>query len=156
MEYREAMHWKNARTIANVAFAVFLTIPAVASATGTARIQQADGNVKVYKNVHIAIEHKQMLLTSADGVGTFVISRAACAAVDKLVRCYPYDAVLKQRGMTLPITIVDGTAWLNPGTTKAHLPNSTTQLDPHGLMMSFRTKRGSYVSLTGVVDVLKK
>ncbi|MBV8637448.1 MAG: hypothetical protein JO322_05135 [Candidatus Eremiobacteraeota bacterium] len=126
------------------------------SATGTARIQQPDGDVKVYKNVRIAIEHKQMTVTSADGVGTFVISRAACSAVDKLVRCYPYDAVLKQHGMTLPITIVEGTAWLNPSANKAHLPNSGTELEPHGLMLSFRTKRGSYVSLSGVVDVLQK
>lgn len=149
------MVWHNAR-IAIVVFACVLSIPAVAPATGTARIQAPDGNVKVYKNVRIAIEHKQMKLTSADGVGTFVISRAACAAVDKLVRCYPYDAVLKQHGVELPITIVEGTAWLNPGTAKAPVPNSGTQLGPHGVMLSFRTKRGSLVSLTGVVDVLQK
>lgn len=150
------MLWKNPRSMAIVLFACTLGIPAIASATGTARIQQPDGNVKVYKNVRIAIEHKQLMLTSADGVGTFVISRAACSAVDKLVRCYPYDAVLKQHGTTLPITIVDGTAWLNPSTNKIQVPNSTTQLGPHGLMMSFRTKRGTNVSLNGVVDVLQK
>lgn len=146
----------NARSIAIVVFACVFALPAAASATGTARIQAPDGNVKVYKNVRIAIEHKQMMLTSADGVGTFVISRAACSAVDKLVRCYPYDAVLKQHGMTLPITITEGTAWLNPGSNKVQLPDSGTQLGPHGVMLSFRTKRGSYVSLTGVVDVLQK
>lgn len=150
------MVWFNTRGIAIVVFACMFSVPAVACATGTARIQAPDGNVKVYKNVRIAIEHKQMMLTSADGVGTFVISRAACSAIDKLVRCYPYDAVLKQHGVELPITIVEGTAWLNPSNDKASVPNSGTQLGPHGLTMSFRTKRGSRVSLTGVVDVLQK
>ncbi len=137
-------------------FACIAVAPLVAFATGTARIQQSSGDVKTYKNVRIAIQQSQMTLTSADGVGKFVISRAACSAVDKLVRCYPYDAVLKQHGETLPITIVDGTAWLNPTETAQTLPNSTTQLGPHGVMLSFKTKRGSYVSLTGVVDVMNK
>lgn len=143
-------------TIASALFACIAVVPLVAFATGTARIQLSDGDVKVYKNVRIAIQHKQMSLTSADGVGTFVISRAGCSEVDKLVRCYPYDAVLNQHGRSIPITIVEGTAWLNPGNSKQTLPNSTTQLGPRGLMLSFRTKRGSYVSLNGVVDVLTK
>jgi hypothetical protein len=139
-----------------VLFACVAVVPSFALATGTARIQQSDGDVKVYKNVRISIEHQQLKLTSADGVGTFVISRAGCFKVDKLVRCYPSDAVLNQHGQTLPVTIVDGTAWLNPTTSKAQVPNSSTQLAPHGLMMSFKTKRGTFVSLTGVVDVMTK
>ncbi len=137
-------------------FACIAAAPAIVFAAGTARIQLSDGNVKTYKNVRIAIEHNQMMLTSADGVGQFVISRAACTAVDKLVRCYPYDAVLKQHGETLPVTIVDGSAWLNPTNTKQQLPNSSTQLGPHGMTLSFKTKRGSSVSVSGIVDVLMK
>lgn len=137
-------------------FACVGIVPLVALATGTARIEQTSGDVKTYKNVRIAIEHKEMTLTSADGVGQFVITRAACEAVDKLVRCYPNDAMLKQHGETLPITIVDGSAWLNPTSTKQQVPNSATQLAPHGVMLSFKTKRGSKVSLTGVVDVYTK
>ena len=150
------MRWRNRHDIAIVFFACLSAAPAFAVATGTARIQQPDGDVKTYKNVRIAIEHKQMKLTSADGVGTFVISRAACSPVEKLVRCYPYNAVLRQHGTTLPITIVEGTAWLNPGTNKGQLPNSTTPIAPHGVILSFRTKRGTYVSVNGVVDVMKK
>lgn len=141
---------------ATALFGCIAAVPLHAFATGTARIQLSDGDVKIYKNVRIAIQHKQMRLTSADGVGTFVISKAGCSEVDKLVRCYPYDAVLNQHGRSIPITIVEGTAWLNPGKNKETLPHSKTQLEPRGFMLNFRTKRGSYVSLNGVVDVLTK
>jgi hypothetical protein len=130
--------------------------PMFALATGTARIQQADGDVKVYKNVRIDMEHKQLSVTSADGVGTIVLTKAACSPVDKLVRCYPYNAELKQHGRTIPITIVEGTAWFNPSSNSQSLPNSSTQLGPRGVMVSVRTKRGTYLSLSGVADVMKK
>ena len=156
LEYRGAMPRTLIKAAGVVLFACIAGVPLGAFATGTARIQQSDGGVKTYKNVRIAIEHKQMTLTSADGVGQFVISRAACSAVDKRVRCYPGEAMLKQHGQTLPITIVEGSAWLNPTESKQQVPNSTEQIGPHGVILSFKTKRGSSVSLTGVVDVLQK
>jgi hypothetical protein len=60
-----------------------------ANATGTARIQQRDGAVKTYRNVRIRIENKSMSITSSDGKGTIIISKAACSMIGKLVRCLP-------------------------------------------------------------------
>lgn len=128
----------------------------VASATGTARVQQRDGDVKIYRNVRISIENKQMTLISGDRVGTIVIQKAACSAVDKLIRCYPYAAVLKQRGGTRQIFIENGTAWLNPSDSSQHLPMSSTKLPPQGVLMSVKTKAGTYFSLTGIADRLKR
>ena len=136
--------------------ACVVSLSAPATATGTARIQQADGDVKVYQNVRIIVEHKQMSITSSDGVGTLIIRKAACSAVEKLIFCLPYSATLNQHGGTKTIMIESGSAWLNPSGDKQSLPHSSTQLPPRGFLLSVRTKAGTYFSLNGVVDQLKK
>ncbi len=135
---------------------VCLLFPIAAFATGTARVQQADGAVRYYHEVFIRIENKQMSVTSADKVGTILIQKAACSAVGKLIRCYPYDAVLNQRGRTQHIEIQNATAWFNPTDARQQLPQSSMQLPPRGVLMSIRTKAGTYLSLNGTVDELKK
>jgi hypothetical protein len=49
-----------------------------------------------------------------------------------------------------------GTVWLNPTRTEQPLSYSSTQLAPHGVLMSIHTKAGTYVSLTGTVDEIQK
>lgn len=141
---------------AMLAVALAFLVPAGAGATGTIRIQQPDGNVKYYTNVRIAVVKRQMTITSADGVGSIVVQRAGCEVVGKLLRCSPYDAVLKQRGGTVPIAIAHGTAWLNPGTETQTLPMSSTRLPHYGVIVSARSERGTYLSLTGVADVVQR
>ena len=142
--------------IFTVVLACLSAFPAVAFGTGTARIQQRDGSVKTYQNVRISIENKQMSITSADRAGTLVIGKAACSSVGKLVQCLPYSATLKQHGATRSIAIQSGSAWFNPGDVGEQLPLSSTQLPPRGVLVSIRTKSGTYFSLSGVVDDLKK
>jgi len=127
-----------------------------AGASGTARIQQRDGSLKTYTNVRISIDQQSMTLTSSDGKGTIYIGKAACSKVGELVRCFPYDATLDQGGKMTHIALQSGTVWANPTTTKLQLPQSSTQLPPHGVMLSMRTKAGTYVSLTGTADEIKK
>lgn len=129
---------------------------APAGALGTARIQLADGTVKNYSNVYIRVANKSMSMTSADRKGTFILQKAACSIISNLMRCYPYSATLKQNGKSREIYLQYGTVWLNPSNTKQQLPASSTQLPPRGVMLSLRTKRGAYVSLTGTIDELKK
>jgi hypothetical protein len=129
---------------------------APAAASGTARIQQKDGAVKTYANVYIRIANKSMSISSADRKGTFILQKAACSMVGKLMRCYPYDATLKQNGASRKIVLTNGTVWLNPGSQKEHLPKSSTQLPPRGVLLSLKTKAGTYVSVTGTIDELKK
>jgi hypothetical protein len=45
-----------------------------------------------------------------------------------------------------------GTVWLNPSNTTESLSHSSTELPPRGVLLAVRTKRGAYVTLTGVVD----
>ncbi len=127
-----------------------------AGASGTARIQQRDGSLKIYTNVRISIDQQSMTLTSSDKKGTIYIGKAACTKVGELVRCFPYDATLDQGGKVTHIALQSGTVWANPTTTKLQLPQSSTQLPPHGVILSMRTKAGTYMSLTGTADEIKK
>lgn len=127
-----------------------------ANATGTARSQQRDGSTKTYTNVRIAIRNESMALTSSDGKGTLVLGKAACTKMGALVECLPYDATLLQNGRSAHIPLKSGTVWLNPSSTTQQLSHSSTQLPPRGVLLSVETKRGTYVTLTGVVDEIQK
>jgi len=129
---------------------------APALANGTARIQQSDGTIKVYSNIHIAIVSRTLHVTSGDGKGTFVINRAACSMVGELMRCLPDQATLKQFGETREITLRNGTIWYNRTQTNQQLPLSSMQLAPHGILLSMTTQKGTYVSLDGTVDEITK
>ena len=133
--------------IAGLAFA-----PVIAHARGTARIQQRDGTVKYYHDVLIRIRNEALALTSSDGKGTLVIGKAACLKVGELVECIPYEATLMQNGESHRVMLKSGTAWFNPTTSKQTLSYSSTQIPPHGVILSVQTKAGTYLSLTGTVD----
>ena len=127
-----------------------------ASATGTARVQQPNGSVKIYTNVRINIDQGSMTLVSSDGVGTLYIGHAACTKQGELLRCFPYDATLDQHGTRTHIVLQGGTVWLNPSSTKLTLPNSSTGIPSHGVIMLMHTKAGTYMSLIGTADEIKK
>lgn len=129
-----------------------LTAFSRAGATGTAVIAQADGSTKSYANVRITIWNESMAVTSSDGQGTVVFGKASCTKVGELVRCLPWDATLFQNGGKLHIALQRGTVWLNPTSDYQSLSNSTQKIAPHGVLMAVRTKRGTYVTLTGTVD----
>ena len=88
------------RTLVSAFLAVAIAaVPfGLASATGTARIQQRDGSTKTYTNVRIDVTTESMAITSSDGQGTLVFGKAACTKVGELLRCIPYDATLEQHG----------------------------------------------------------
>jgi hypothetical protein len=127
-----------------------------AYATGTVLVQQRDGSEKTYTNVRISIRNESMAITSSDRQGTIVLGKAACTKVRELVECLPYDATLLQNGQSTHIALQSGTVWLNPSATAQELSHSSTQLPPRGVLLAVRTKKGTYVTLTGVVDEVQK
>jgi hypothetical protein len=133
-----------------------LVLSGPAYATGTARVQQRDGTVKVYNDVIIDIRNEEMTLTTGDGVGRLVIGKAACTTVGVLVKCLPYDATLYQNGLKARVTLRSGTVWLNPTTSSQPLSHTSTRLGPHGVLLSVTTTKGTYLSLTGTVDRVQK
>lgn len=128
-----------------------------ASATGTVLIQQKDGSIRTYENVLVRIRNAELAVTTATGDGTLVIGKDACAAVGKLLKCLPYDATLYQNGGKFRIALKPGgTVWLNPTASKQPLPHSGAGLGPRGVLMSITSKKGTYVSLTGTIDEIRK
>ncbi len=136
------------------AMMVFTCGPAMA--TGTVTIQQPDGSTKTYTNVRIRANYENLTLTSSDGQGTLVFGRASCTKVGELLQCLAYDATLFQHGETTHIPLKYGMVWFNPSKTTQTLSHSSTQLPYHGVLLSAQSKRGTYVSVTGVVDQIFK
>lgn len=93
-----------------------------------------------------------MSVTSSDGQGTVVFGKASCTKVGELVRCLLWDATLYQNGEKLHVALQSGTVWLNPTGDYQSLNNSSEKIAPHGVLLAARTKRGTDITLTGVVD----
>jgi hypothetical protein len=141
------------RKVMLMALATMLWIPsAPASARGTVKIQQPDGSTKTYTDVQIRANRDNLALTSSDGKGTIVFARASCTKVGELLECLAYDATLFQNGQTMHIPLKYGTVWYNPSDATQTLSNSSTQLPHHGILLTAESKRGTYVSLNGVLD----
>jgi hypothetical protein len=144
------------RVVAAASAIFVLAHPNIASASGTVRIQQPDGSTKTYTNVRIQANQENLALTSSDGKGTLVFGRASCTKVGELLECLAYDATLFQNGEKTHIALKNGTVWYNPSDTTQTLSNSSTQLPHHGILLSAESKRGTYVTMTGVLDGVLK
>jgi hypothetical protein len=128
-----------------------------AAATGTVLIQQKDGSTRTYDDVLVRIRNAELAVTTAAGDGTLVIGKDACEAVGKLLKCLPYDATLYQNGGKFHVAIEPGgTVWLNLTSSKQPLPHSGAGLAAHGVLLSITSKKGTYVSLTGTIDEIRK
>jgi hypothetical protein len=123
-----------------------------ASAKGTVTIAQADGHTDVYRDVVIKVIHGALYMTSADGRGTLVITRAACSYQAQLMVCIATNATLVQAGKTSPLDFSTGTLYLNATDAPQPLALSSAKVPAHGILLSFTTKRGTYVSLSGRID----
>ena len=135
-----------------VTLAIFAFLgPSIAHAKGTVRVQQSNGSVQLYENATIEVVAKNLEITTADGKGKLVITDAACSYVQKLMRCLPYSYVLKQNG-THRLDFDHGTIYYNPTQTKQQLTYSSTQLEPEGVMIAARSKKGTYLTVTGKLD----
>ena len=125
-----------------------------AGATGLVRVQQSDGSVQTYPNVVIRYskDSKALTITTADGQGTLTIDQAACSYVDQLYRCLLTHMSLTQGGKTTPLDFSTGTIYANTTDEKLNLPLSSQSVPPKGIVMALQTKRGTYISMTGIID----
>ena len=127
-----------------------------ARAAGTVMIRQSSGETNTYEDVAIKIIHSALYVTTPDGKGTLVINRAACSYQEKLMVCLPTSATLVQAGKTSPLDFQSGTLYLNNTDDYQPMVMSTTKVPPHSIVLSFSTKRGTYVSLSGRIDKVVK
>jgi hypothetical protein len=126
--------------------------PGTARAMGTVTIRQADGETNTYHDVKIKVLHGALYMTSADGQGTLVINRAACSYQGQLMVCFATSATLVQAGRARPLDFETGTLYLNTTDDPAPLALSSAKVPAHGILLSFSTKRGTYVNLSGRID----
>ena len=117
---------------------------------------QPDGTQQSYSDVSIKILHNALYLTTANGKGTLVINRAACSYQGEILVCLPTGVTLVQGGNATPLNLTTGTVYLNLTKETQPLALSSAQLPPRSLMMSFSTKRGTFVGLTGQIDEVVK
>jgi hypothetical protein len=139
-----------------VTLLVFLGALTPALATGTLRQQESNGNVRVYNNVSIKAVHRTLRITSSDGKGTLVINQAACSYVGEIERCFPLKVSLIQGGVTKTIDLKTGTIYVNLTSENQQLSLSSQQLPSHGVLLSFSTQRGTYVTMTGKLDGIER
>lgn len=128
----------------------------VASATGVTLVQQADGSVRTYVDVSIRLSGQTLRLRSADRKGELRIVNGACSFIGAIQRCLPYAVALIQDGRTRQIAILHGTVFLNLSNTAQHLPRSSEELAPRTILALWRTVRGTYVTIKGKLDEVRR
>lgn len=145
-----------ATLVAVLTLLAFGVCTAGAYATGTVLIRQNDGDTNTYSDAEIKIIHSALYVTSEDGRGTLIINRAACTYQGQLMVCLPTNATLVQAGETSPLDFKSGTVYLNDTDDFQPMPRTTTKVPPHSIVLSFSTKRGTYVSVRGRIDKVVK
>ncbi len=127
-----------------------------AGAAGTVLIRQSSGQTNVYHGVAIKVIRNVLYMTTSDGKGTLVISRAACSYQGELMICFATGATLVQAGKTSAIDFRRGTLYVNSTDDPQQMALSTAKVPPHSILLSFSTERGTYVSLSGRIDKVVK
>lgn len=117
---------------------------------------QPDGTLETYTDVAIKIIHNALYVTSEDGKGTLIISRAACSYQGAIMVCLPTGVTLVQQGEARALNLTTGTVYLNLTHDNQTLWRSSQQMPPRSVILSLSTKRGTYVGLTGRIDSVTK
>jgi hypothetical protein len=126
-----------------------------AKATGTTRIEQANKGVTVYHHTRFTIDNRALSLTSPDGKAELTIALIGCVKAGELHRCQPGGAEYRKNGAVRAIDITSGMLYFNPTGQKQPLSLSSTQVPPHGVILTIHTARGTYLSATAKIDGLK-
>jgi hypothetical protein len=127
-------------------------IPGVADATGTINIHQKDGSINTYSDVEIKVFSGSLFLTSDDGDGTFVITKAACSFQGKIMVCLPTAAALVQEGESRALNLKSGTVYFNDTSDAQQLSRSSAKLPPHSVMLALTLRNGVFIDLRGKID----
>jgi hypothetical protein len=129
-----------------------VTIPAAARATGTIDIHHQNGTVNSYNDVEIKVFSGSLFLTTDDGDGTIVVTRAACSYQGKIIVCLPTSAALVQDGESSALDLKNGTLYLNYTGDAQPLSLSSAKLSPNSAMLSLTLRNGTYITLRGRID----
>jgi len=135
-----------------VAAACCVFVPTTARAIGTINIHQGSGAVSTYKDVEIRVFSGSLFLTSDDGNGTIVITRAACSYQGELLVCFPTAAALVQDGQSSALNLKRGTLYFNSTSDAQPLTHSSAKLPANSIMASLSLKDGTSITAMGRID----
>ena len=74
----------------------------------------------------------------------------------ELMVCFTQTGRLVQSGTTKSLDLKHGTLYVNSTDEPQQLALSSSKVPPHGILLSFNTDRGTYVTLTGRIDKVVK
>jgi hypothetical protein len=129
--------------------------PLPAKSEALVRVQQSDGTVNVYRNVHATLSGGTLWLRSPDRKDRLQIISAACSYPRNLQRCLPYKVFIHKPGGTHQIAITHGVFYVNLTDEPHQLLHSSERLGPHDVMVFLHTEHGTYVTAKGRLDVVK-
>lgn len=119
-------------------------IPFPASATGTINIQHKDGTANTYRDVEIKVLSGSLFLTSDDGDGTIVVTRAACSYQGQIIVYLPTLAALVQGGKSAALDLKSGTIYLNYTNAAQPLSRSSAKLPANSAMVAITLRNGTF------------
>jgi hypothetical protein len=131
-------------------------VPAAAWATGTISIHHAASGSKSYDDVEIRVFSGSLFLTSDDGDGTIVVTRAACSYQQKIIVCLPTAAALVQDGKSSDLALKRGTIYLNYTGTAQPMSFSSSKLPANSVMLALTLDNGTLINLRGRIDQVIK
>ena len=140
------------------ALSVFLisSLGSAARATGTIDIHHKSGTTNTYNDVEIKVLSGSLFLTTDDGDGTIVITRAACSYQGKVIVCLPTLAALVQDGETSPLDLKTGTIYLNYTGEAQPLSLSSQKIPANNAMLALTLRNGTFITLKGRIDQVIK
>ena len=138
--------------IALTVLAVCAWTPIPASATGTLSIHRSTGASNSYDDVEIKVFSGSLFLTSDDGDGTIVVTRAACSYQGKILVCFPLAATLVQDGESSALNLKSGTIYFNETNEAQQLSRSSRKLPANSIMAALSLRDGTLISAQGRMD----
>lgn len=143
-----------------IAAAVIATLcallPEASRAGGTITIQHKNGTINTYNDVEIKVLSGSLFLTTDDGDGTIVVTRAACSYQGKIIVCLPTLAALVQDGETSALDLKTGTLYLNYTGDAQPLSRSSQKLAANSAMLALTLRNGTFITLHGRIDQVIK
>ena len=131
-------------------------LPAASHATGTISIHHKGGPTNTYDDVEIKVLAGSLFLTTDDGDGTIVVTRAACSYQAKIIVCLPTLAALVQDGETSALNLKNGTLYLNYTSDPQPMSFSSQKLPANSAMLALTLKNGTFITLRGRIDQVIK
>lgn len=140
-----------------IAAGLWFLAPAAAYATGTISIHHTIANTtNTYNDVEIKVFSGSLFLTSDDGNGTIVVTKAACSYQGKVIVCLPVAAALVQEGESNALNLKSGTIYLNYTSTAQPLSHSSAKLPANSIMVALTTMNGTFITAHGRIDQVIK